>query len=329
MQIDADLVKKSIKDSSLVIIMAHRNLDLDALGASLGVYYLCKTLGKNACLLIEDLTSEDGVARSLKEINRQKINIKVKKWIEIKDKIDDKTLLIITDTHIASLVQNKEALKISNTIIIDHHIQSDDNTIKSTYEYIGEQQSSSVEIVIELLKNLDIYIHPFVATIMLAGIFIDTDGFFRKTGFKTHDAASYLYQSGAMLNELQYLLKEDAQKFNDMQQIIGEAQIIDDHFIIAIGHNYHMYSKVDLAKISDAMLLFKNIEASFTIGKIDNETIGISARSLGNIDVERIMEKLNGGGHSSDAATQLKGATLESALEDLKKSINDLEGGLL
>lgn len=325
MQIDADAVKKRIEESSQVIIMAHRNLDLDALGSSLGVYYLCKTLGKNACLLVDDNNNEAGVARSINEIKRQKINVKIKKFTEIESKIDSETLLIILDTHVPALLQNEGALKIPNVMIIDHHIQNEDNNILSVYKYIGEDQSSSVEIIIELLKHLDIYIHPYIATVMLAGIFIDTNGFFSKTSYKTHEGAAYLYKCGALLDELQYLLKEDVKKYNDRQQIIVEAQRLDNHFMIAMAHDDHIYNKDDLAKISDTMLLFNYIEATFTIGKIDEDTIGISARSLGNINVQEIMEKLGGGGHMSDAATQLKGETSETARLKLKKIIDDLE----
>lgn len=327
MQIEADLVKKLISDSSQVIIMAHRNLDLDALGSSLGMYYLCKTLGKNACLLIDDNYHEAGVARSLNEIRRQKINLKVRKYVEIEKKIDDDTLLIVLDTHVSNLVQNKDVLKIPNIIVIDHHTRSEKNNIKCKYEYIGEEQSSSVEIIIEILKHLKVYIHPYIATIMLSGIFIDTNGFFSKTNLKTHEGALYLYECGAVLKEVQYLLKEDAEKYNDRQKIISEAEIVNNHFIIATGHENRIYNKEDLAKISDTMLLFNRIEASFTIGYVEDDLIGVSARSLGNINVQSIMEELGGGGHFSDAATQLKGETLESVHLKVHDLISKLEGG--
>jgi c-di-AMP phosphodiesterase-like protein len=327
MQIDSELVKHHIEESSLVIIMAHRNMDLDALGSSLGLYYLCKTIGREACLLIDDSTYEDGVARSLKGLDREKINVKIKKWADLEDTIDDKTLLIIVDTNVAGLVQNGKALTITNKIIIDHHIQNDNKCIKCIYEYISEEPSSTVEIVIQIMKHLNIYIHPYIATIMLGGIFVDTTGFYRKTTYKTHEAAAYLYECGATLNDLHYLLKENINKYNDMQQIIKESKIINKNFIIAVGHVDNVYHKEDLAKISNTMLLFNNIEASFAIGKVNAETIGISARSLGNIDVEKIMKKLGGGGHLTDAATQLNSDNLQESYKKLESIINKLEGG--
>jgi c-di-AMP phosphodiesterase-like protein len=326
MQINAELVKKAIANSSQVIITSHRNLDLDALGSSLGLYYLCKSMGKDTCLLIDDKTHEDGVEKSLKEIINQKLNIKIKNWNYIESNVDDQTLLIIVDTQLPYLVQNEKSLTVKNKIVIDHHIESVNKIVPVIYEYIGYEQSSSVEIIIDLLDNLDIYIHPYVASVMLAGIFVDTNGFIRKTNYKTHESAAYLYKCNANLNEVQYLLKEDIKKYNDMQKVISEAKIINNHFIIATGHESHIYDNEDLAKISDAMLLLKDIEASFTIGYIGDDKIGISARSFSKVDVQKIMKKLNGGGHLTDAATQLSGETLESSFQKLKKIIEKIEG---
>lgn len=328
MQIDTDVVKKIIENSSQVIIMAHHNLDLDALGASLGIYYLCKSLGKKSSLLVEDKCHEAGVAKSFEEIKKRKINLHAKTFEEIKESIDEESLLIILDTNIPHLFQSKDISSlIKKIIIIDHHIPAEAQFVTGAYKYIGEEQSSTVEIVIEMLQKLDIYIHPYIATIMLAGIFVDTNHFLSKTNYKTYEGAAYLYKCGALSKELQYLLKEDANRYNDRQKVIKEAIIIGNRFIVASGHNRNYYRKEDLAKISDSMLLFNNIEASFTIGKLNNKTIGISARSLGNVNVQKIMEKLGGGGHFYDAATQLKDKTLKAAKKDLIKIINQLKGG--
>ncbi|MDD3304974.1 MAG: DHH family phosphoesterase [Bacilli bacterium] len=158
MQINADKVKELIEESSQVIIMSHTNLDLDALGSSLGLYYLCKTIGKNASLLIDDDNHETGVARSLREIKRQKIYVKIRKYSEIEKTIDKETLLIIVDTNASNLLQNKNLLKTKNIIVIDHHIKNNENVIQPKYEYISEEQSSAVEIIIEFIKTFR-YLH--------------------------------------------------------------------------------------------------------------------------------------------------------------------------
>lgn len=326
MAIDDKKVQKLISEASNVIIMAHKNLDLDALGSSLGIYYLCKNLGKNSFLLIEEEKSEMGVTRSFNELKNQRININIKKLSELKFIIDNKTLLIVLDTHIPNITQNPRILDMVKTkIVIDHHIKDKDVIDNITYEYIQEMKSSTSEIVVELIKELNIYIYPYVATIMLAGIVIDTNRFSIKTNHQTYEAAAFLHQHAADIKELQYLLKEDLNRYLKRQKIISEVEIIDHHFAIGTGDEDYIYYKEDLAKISDTLLLFDNIEASFTIGKINQNAIGISARSLGNIDVQKIMEKLEGGGHITDAATQLKNISIEEGKQKILELIKEVK----
>jgi cyclic-di-AMP phosphodiesterase len=318
MQIDTNQIQKLISEASNVVIMAHRNLDLDALGSSLGVYYLCKKMGKNSFLLIEEKKSEMGVSRSLAELDNIGIKINIKKLPQLKLIIDDRTLLIMMDVHLPELTQNDEVFKLlKNVMIIDHHIKDKDVLAHVNYEYIAENKSSTSEIIVNLLEELNIYIPPYVATIMLAGIVIDTNRFAVKTTNETYDSAAFLYQCGADPKEMQYLLKEDMAKYICRQKVISEAKIIGNKYAIGIGSEDKIYYKEDLAKISDILLLFNNIEAAFTIAKIEDNIIGISARSLGNIDVQKIMEQLDGGGRITDAATQLKNTTIEEAKRKL------------
>ena len=322
MSIDAKKIQRLISEASNVVIMAHKNLDLDSLGSSLGIFYICKSLGKNVFLLIEEETLEMGVSRSINELKRQKININIKTLNELKEVIDNKTLLIIVDVHIPSLTQNKEALAIiDNKIIIDHHIKDKEIILDPIYEYICEMKSSAAEIVIELIRELNVYIPSYVATIMLAGIVIDTNSFSIKTNHKTYESASFLHQQADDSKELQYLLKEDLNRYIQRQKIINGVEIIEHTIAIGLGDKDYTYYKEDLAKVSDTLLLFNHIECSFTIGKIDDNIVGISARSLGNIDVQKIMEMLDGGGHITDAATQLKDISITEARERLLEVI--------
>lgn len=326
MNIDANQIKQLIVDSSNVVIMAHKNLDLDALGSSLGVYYIAKSLSKEAYLLMEDKTHELGVARSLRELKKQKIDINICSLNDIKDIINNQTLLIILDVSDKALVQNPDALSlIKSIILIDHHI-ADRSLIKDTqYKYINDKQSSTSEVLVTLLKELDVYIHPYIATIMLAGIFIDTNNFIQKTVDTTYIAAAYLKQQGAEHKELNYLLKEDLYRYNERQRIISEAEVIRDEIVIGIGLEDHIYHPEDLAKVSQTLLLFNNIQASFTIAKISETVIGISARSLENIDVQYIMEQLGGGGNESFAATQLENTSIKEARDKLLKIIYNIK----
>jgi c-di-AMP phosphodiesterase-like protein len=324
-ELDAKKIQRIIGDSFNVIIMAHKNLDLDALGSSLGMYFLCKKVNKNAFLLIEETTSEKGVARALKSLKEQQTKINIKTFLELQSLLNEKSLLVILDVHRASLTQNKDIFKmINNIIVLDHHIKDSEYIDKTLYEYIDSNQSSTSEIVIELLKELDIYIPSSIATIMLAGIVVDTNHFSLKTTSFTHEAASYLYENGAEINELQYLLKEDLDKYIMRQKIINKLEIVSGNKAIGCGEENDYYRNEEIAKIADTMLSFNEVEASFTIARINDETVGISGRSLGNINVQKIMEKFGGGGHVTDAAAQIKEESIDLIKQRLLEVFNQL-----
>ena len=322
MQIDAPKIQKIISEASSVVIMAHKNLDLDALGSSLGMYYLSKSLGKTTHLLIEEEHHEMGVARSLKELKIRNLNISIKSLSELKMFIDNRTLLIVLDVHIPEITQNKEVFNfVKNIIIIDHHVQDKEFVEDIKYKYVESSLSSTSEVVIEVLKDSNNYIPSYVATVMLAGIVIDTNRFAQKTTSRTHDSASYLYAAGADSKELQYLLKEDLDRYNKRQEIIAGVSLVNSSFAVGMGPDVYVYYTEDLAKVSDTLLWCEAVEASYTIAKIEENVVGISARSLGNIDVQKIMERLGGGGHITDAATQLRGISIEEAREKLIETL--------
>jgi c-di-AMP phosphodiesterase-like protein len=326
MDIAGDKIKEFIMKSSKVIIMAHKNLDLDALGSSLGIYYLSKSLGREAYLLVEDTIHELGVSKSLKLLTSNKIDINIYNLDKIKPLIDKDTLLIVLDVNLMPITQNDKVLDLINSkIVIDHHV-TDKETIKDTlYKYIDEKKSSTSEIVVDLLKQLDIYIPPYIATIMLSGIVIDTNSFLQKTNYKTFEAASYLDEQGADELELKYLLKEDIKRYNRRQEIISGSVIYNDKVAIGMGKKGNLYHPEDLAKVSETLLRFNEIEIAFTIGFIEKNKVDISARSMGNINVQEIMEQLGGGGNETYAATQLKNITLEEVKDKLLKIIYNIK----
>lgn len=325
MILEINKIEQLINEASNVIIMAHQNLDLDALGASLGMYYFCKKCGKNAFLLIEETESEKGVAQSLTELKQKDVKIKIKTLNELRFLIDEKTLLIVVDVHIPSIMQNNKVLNLVNqVIIIDHHIYNEININNIKYMYIDNEISSTAEIIVALLKKLNVYIPPYVATVMLAGIVVDTNHFLIKTSYLTYEAAAFLCEQGADLNELQYLLKEDFARYLKRQEIIEKVEIINSNLAMGRGKKDNIYYPDDIAKVADTLLTFDQIEAAFSLAKIKDNVIGISARSLGNINVQKIMEQMGGGGHYTEAATQLEGVTLEEAQAELLRIVNSL-----
>ncbi len=321
--IDISKVEELITFSDKTFITAHKNIDLDALGSMLGMYYLCTNLGKETYLIVDDseLTSEISIAfKTLKEKN----DIAFNKYSEVKDMISNKSLLIITDTNKNYRLQNDKLCNMKNKIVIDHHIKTEDSIENVSYEYVDVDSSSACEMVVELLKNMNIYIPSTVATIMLSGMYIDTNGFLLKTTGKTHTCASMLYEFGANNKEAQYLLKQGYDEFKRRQKLTLATEFYNN---VAITTSNDKYLSTELAKTSDVLLTFDGVEASFSIAKLDDNTVGISARSLGNINVEDLMSMFGGGGHITDAAAQIKNKDVDVIKKELLKYLGGLDEG--
>lgn len=321
MSIDIEKIKEMVEKSSNIIIVAHKNLDLDALGASLGFYYVANSLGKQAYLLIEESKHEDGVSKVIQILNKDYLDVNVKNLDELKMIINQETLLVVMDTHNPSLIQNENILDlVKKVIVIDHHVVHH-REIENEFSYIDEDEASVSEIVIRIIQELKVFIPDLVATTMLAGIIIDTNSFLYKTSSNTHDTASYLLRKGASIEGVQYLLKEDFSRYEIRNKIIQNSNIINGKYAIAISNDTIYLRVEDLAKISNELLLFKGIEASFTIGKIGNK-VCVSARSLGKANVEEIMKELGGGGHESDAAAQIENLSILEVKERIINIVN-------
>lgn len=317
--LDSLKIDELIRTSSEVFITAHKNIDFDAFGSILGMYYIANKAGKNVHIVIDDDSFSNEMKRAMNNV--KKLDIIPVRYDDIKDKIDNKSLLIVTDTNSSKRIQNNKLLDIKNKIIIDHHVETENSIQNTTYKYIDITSSSACEIVLKLVNLLNIYIPSEVATIMLSGIYVDTNGFSLKTTKETHDSASILYQFGADTNESQYLLKQNFNEYKRVQKLVLNAMFYDKY---AVTTSDSKYCSTDLAKSSDTLLTFNNVEASFTIAKLDDDIVGISARSLGNIDVANIMSKFNGGGHKTDAATQIKNGNIEEIKEELLKYLGGL-----
>lgn len=316
-------IKRIIDESNNVFIMGHDGIDLDAFGACLGMFYLLIKCNHPSYIIIDEEESNASITKTKEEMKNRNINIKTYKYEEIKNIINNNSLLIILDVNKEILLQNNKLIKqIKNIIIFDHHKESVDKIKNFKYKYINTNYSSTCEIVINLLKYFDVTIPSFIASIMLGGITIDTNNFTLKTNEYTYENASYLVKNGADTKEVQYLLKENLEEYFDIQRIIQNVIIINKSYAICVCDN-KIYDKEFLAKIATTLLSFNEIEISFSIGQIDNDIIGISSRSLGNVDASVYMKKLGGGGHITDAACQIKDKNLEEVKEMLLNIIKE------
>ncbi len=307
---------EQIEKHDNVIIIGHKNPDLDCIGSSLGLY---ESIDKEKYIFKTKDKVNDSMKKTFKELEQENINFIDK--TNYKEKIKN-TLLIVTDLHRESLLEYEQILEeIKDVIVIDHHIIGKDK-IKTIIEYIDSKASSATEIVANYLKYKGKTINSLIATIMLAGIEIDTNGYNMKTTENTFKTASFLMSMGADNILKQMILKIKKEDYINRTKQIQNSYMVRNMIICKL--NGKNYNPSYLATMSEDLLRFDKVEASFTIGKLSNKKIGISARSLGNIDVEKIMSSLGGGGHLTDAACQLE-ITKKEAEKKLLQQLKEVK----
>lgn len=319
-------LNKYLKKANNIFIMAHKDLDLDALGSSIGMYTILTKKKKKCFLIIDDKEHELGVSKILKELEGCLNIIKSSDLDSKLDKSENKNLLLILDTNKKDLVQSETTLKkISKKVVIDHHSPGK-TTIKDAFLIIDEEVSSTCEMITSLIETYDIELESYYATILLSGIVLDTNNFTLKTTADTYYSAYFLASLGASAKKVQYLLKQDLEEYTERQKLLTRIEILDNKIAFTKATPYTIYRREDLAKIADTLLFFNNIEASFVIGKIGKDTVGISARSLGNFNISTILEKLGGGGDDYNGAVKFDKKNISEVEELLKKEIKKQEG---
>ena len=317
-------LNKTINRAKNIFLMAHKNLDLDALGSSIGMYMILQQKKKNCYLIIDDQVHELGVQKVLRELEGCIKIIRSEDIDKYLNKRDNKNLLIILDTNKASLVQSKEVIsKINKKLVIDHHDLSKES-LKDVIMINDTESSSTCEMITDLVEYYDIDVDPYYATILLAGIVLDTSNFMLKTKAETYYAAYYLSSLGASAKKVQYLLKQDIEDYTERQKLMSDIETIDSRIAFTKATPYTIYRKEDLARTADTLLFFNNIEASFVIGKIGKDTVGISARSLGNYEISKILEKIGGGGSDYNGAAKFEDTTISNVEKMLKNTIKEM-----
>ena len=314
---------KALRKSKTVFLMAHKNLDLDALGSSIGMLKFLEKRRKKVYLIIDDRIHEQGVEKVLRELDGCINIIKSDNLEEYLNPKENKNLLIILDTNKQELVQSEKALKkINRKLIIDHH-DLGKTTIKNAVIIDDNKISSTCEMIANLIEYYDVEIDSYYATILLSGIVLDTNNYTLNTTADTFYTSYYLSSLGASAKKVQYLLKQDINEYAERQKLLSSIETIDGKIAITKATSYAIYRREDLAKVADTLLFFNNIEASFVIGHLNKDVVGLSARSLGNYDIEKILVKIGGGGDSTQGAAKFEGKTLSEVEHELKKIIKE------
>ena len=305
-----------------VLLSGHKNIDLDALGAVLGMYHIVQTKGKKVSIYLEDTITNTSVVKALEKLKLYHVQVSFIHQDEVKEKDPEKTLYILIDTHNAKLLDQPWMFTyFKHQMVLDHHIKMVDALIGSEYTYINSRLSSMVEFVSLYLQYVDEKVAPIVGTIMLAGMEIDTNSYNIKTTAQTYEVAAYLMRMGANNIDKQNLLQESMEVYKRRQDFIKTSYMINENMALCTL-NDEIFEKGDLAQIAEELLQFDHVEAAFAIGKIGPTEIGISARSVGTINVQKMMVQLGGGGHKSDAAAQIPHATINQIKEKLLEIVN-------
>ncbi|KAK2263605.1 phosphoesterase [Clostridioides difficile] len=317
-------LREVIQQSDQVYIMGHKYPDMDAMGAAVGVYDICKSCNKTANIVLQSVN--ESIEIFINKINEN--NYYKKLFIGKEEAIDNctkNTLVVVVDTHRPNYTECEELLKLSEKgVVIDHHRRGVEFINDAVLLFHEIYVSSTCEMVTELVQYMDedVTINKLTAEGLLAGISLDTKNFAFKTGVRTFEAASYLRKVGADTIEVKKFFNSDVKDFIIKAEIIQSTKIINNRICLAYSSTEIDSINVIIAQTADELLNIKEVEASFVLGEKD-DTIFISARSLGQINVHVLMEKLGGGGHIDIAGAQLKNVSLKEAYKMVNKIIEE------
>lgn len=318
-------LKQLVEQSRKVFVMGHKNPDMDCFGAALGISRFCELFDKKAFIVVDEYNDAlQTIFLQAKESENYHI-INNEKAV---GQMDSECLVIVVDTHRPSMVQCPQLLEMTDKIVvIDHHRKAEEFIENPILAYMESYASSTCELVAEILQYMASKksLIKLEAEGLLAGITMDTNGFAVKTGVRTFEAAAWLRRQGADTTEVKRFFQKDQKSFRINAQALASAQFYPNGVAISVCEEAHHDEQVICAQVADQLLTVKGVKASFVIGSNGEKTV-ISARSLGAVNVQILMEKFNGGGHLTTAAAQVKMTKEEAArriLEMMEEMTND------
>ena len=317
-------LRSLIDDASNVVIMPHKNADMDAIGSAIGVVKLVRMRKKTAYIALNSVNMS--IRNIMARLNEEEsLKGVVKSEDELNSLIDSKTLLIVVDHHKKSISEAPNLVdKINDRVVIDHHRRSGEFIESTELVFLEPYASSTAELVTELFTYMtdNVVLSKFEAEALLAGITVDTKNFTVQTGVRTFEAASMLRRFGADPEVVKKYFKEDYAVIKNRADIVRHSEIYMNDTGIGILEDKVDNSILIAAQAADEMLSINGMKASFVAVKISNNETHVSARSLGEISVQLIMEKLGGGGHLNQAATRID-LSVDLAVEELKRKIKE------
>ncbi|MDE9751722.1 DHH family phosphoesterase [Staphylococcus delphini] len=330
-RVRARVISHALKDILLegdkVIVMGHKRPDLDAIGAAIGVTRFAMMNNLEAYIVLNESDIDPTLRRVMDEID-EKPELK-ERFVTSDDAwnmMTSRTTLVVVDTHKPEMVIDENILnKANRKVVIDHHRRGESFISSPLLVYMEPYASSTAELVTELLEYqpTEQRLTRLESTVMYAGIIVDTRNFTLRTGSRTFDAASYLRAHGADTILTQHFLKDDIETYINRSELIRTVKLQENGIAIAHGPDDKIYHPVTVAQAADELLSLDGVEAAYVVARREENLVGMSARSLGEFNVQLTMEALGGGGHLTNAATQLEGVTVEAAIEKLQQAINE------
>jgi c-di-AMP phosphodiesterase-like protein len=320
----AHALKQLIAQSARVIVMGHKNPDMDSLGACVGISHIAFAHRKDAYIVRGE------VGYSMQDVFAEAVKSGSYSFVSAEEALklaDEDTLLVVVDAHTPGMLENKHLLsRVGRLVVIDHHRKKEDYIDGATLSFMDPNASSTSELIAEIMQYDDkvTKINKLEANLMLAGIFVDTNSFSVKTGTRTFEAASWLRENGGDSMAVRKFLQNDMSDFKQRANIISNAEFNDKGIAISRNEGKHANAQIIVAQAADELLDIKGIRASFVVGETKKEVV-ISARSLGGLNVQTIMERFGGGGHLTMAAAQVSGETQTDVIARLKQYIQEAD----
>lgn len=327
-RVKAHALREIIDTRDRLLIMGHSISDVDSFGAAVGIFCAARVLGKKAQIVINEITTSiRPLKESFSEENGYPVDLFVnsEQALEI---VDQNTLLVVVDTNRPSYTECPGLLKrTKNIVVFDHHRQSVEAIESPILSYIEPYASSACEMIAEVLQYFteNIKLETHEADCIYAGILIDTNNFMTKTGVRTFEAAAYLRRCGAEVTRVRKLLREDMATYKTRAEVVRHADVYKGAFAISVfyaGSNIASPTVVG-AQAANELLNIVGIKASFVLTEY-GEKIYVSSRSIDEINVQLIMERLGGGGHLNMAGCQLENCTIEQAKSLIRRTLDEM-----
>ena len=324
-RIIAHALKTLMSQSSKVFIMGHRNPDMDSLGASLGIHRVAASMGKESYIILDSYNEAlISIAEDAKATGDYEF-VSSDKALSL---ADETSLVVVVDTHRPGLVASMDVInKVNRTVVIDHHRRAEDALPNQLLSYMQSYASSASELVTEVVQYAcdKKVLTKMEADALLAGIMVDTNRFAVKAGVRTFEAASWLRRAGADLEKVRSYFQSDADSFRTRAFCVANAKIYDDGIAMSICPGQDPNAQIVNSQVADELLSVKGVKASFVAGQDENGQTVVSARSLGDINVQVVMEKFGGGGHFNTAGAQVD-MMPEEILRQIKESLDKSMG---